>query len=308
MLPYFGFPDPDEDQDQNVARANEQVIQARGALRHYHDLLKGPTLFDQLYLIGDFPFSMIDRHSKGSGDQRNPALFSEFLAASAGAAFFRRDRVDEEDVVPNEVLVSARENKNAIHWRDLPPIQQGEDDKARRALHESVSQFLRFAVAFKHWKSHFASSENRKRVASRGWYNRQGLPQVDWENASPSTALDNLERSIDHALRWFAMIQAYATRSQEAVFDLWRVSGVLDTPVLFDQPHRDPLIKDELTSREYSDLYVNVAQKYAQKKDADMPNTSTFADYLDGYEVENDHTSMARMIAALYSFSQVRPL
>ncbi|MEO0642874.1 MAG: tubulin-like doman-containing protein [Pseudomonadota bacterium] len=303
MLPYFGFPDPNDEQDQNVARANQQLVQSRGALRHYFELLKGPTLFDQLYLIGDFPFSMIDHHSKGSGDQRNPALFPELLGASSTAAFFNRDT--PEDPVPNEVRVAARKEARALGWHDLPAIEAGNDDAAQRKMHEAVSQFLRFAVALKYWKTLFSTSKARDRYQGRPWYRRQELDDIDWETASPSTALEALQRSVDHALRWCRMIEAYATRDQESTFELWRIPGTLVSPVLFEQPNQDPAVSEELSGGDYQDAYEVVARKY-MRNDDDMPDDAALAEYLTEWDLEQEHALMGRMVAALYHFSQVR--
>lgn len=310
MLPYFGFPDPSEDQEQNVARAHEQQMQARGALRHYQHLLgdsrqgDGQHIFDQLFLIGWNPFFKIDVHSKGSGTQRNPALLPEFLAAAAAARFFATERLPDDEVTQN-IIVSARENLKTISWSDMPAITPNEED--RNALHEHVSRFLRFAAAFKFWKPQIGDPSRRRALQKDQWFKTQQLNQIDWQSDSPSQALDYLENVIDSTLSWFAAIDAYARRDADNDFRLWRVGQPIVAEVEFDRLDLDPRVATELTASGFERSFNSIAQKYAENDDA-MPTHVDLADYLTEYEVEKDHQKMGRFIAALYNFSDIHPV
>lgn len=310
MLPYFGFPDPSEDQDQNVARAHEQQMQARGALQHYQHLLghknreAGEHIFDQLFLIGWNPFFSLDVHSKGAGSQRNPALLPEFLAAAAAARFFGSNRLPDAEVTQN-ITVSAREHADRITWADIPSITSSDTD--RRSLHEHISRFLRFAVAFKFWKPQIDDPAKRDAVRKMKWFKAQHLDAIDWKADSPSQALEDLEKVIDNALRWFASIDAYSGRDADHKFGLWRVGKPLVSEVDFKRMDADPTVSRELSYAEYEKLFNHVGQKYDDKDD-DMPNPVDLADYLTDYELEMQHAKMGRFIAALYHFSDVRPI
>jgi len=307
MLPYFGFPDPSEDEEQNVARAHEQVLQARGALRHYEHMLGDPKgegeqqhIFDQLFLLGWSPFFRIDVHSKGSGTQRNPALLPEFLAASAAAKFFTTNELPNKEVT-QDITVCARGNFLDVCWSDIPSITENDGD---RNLHEMVSNFLRFAVAFKFWKPQIDDPRKRKELSRQRWFKTQQLDNVNWEEDSPSQALDDIETMINLALGWFASIDAYARRDSDNSFNLWRVGHPLVQEIAFDRLDLDPFVTSGLGSEEYRHLFDSVAAKFVEQDD-DMPNVVSLADNLTDREVDGHHLKMGRFIAALYKFSQI---
>ncbi len=163
MQPYFWFPDPGNGDEPNVARAHEQKMQAKGALEHYARLLgpHGEDLFDHLYLVGwNRPFR-IDRHNSGLGAQRNPALFPEFLAATAAMRFFAT-QWDADAPATQEILESARAEDHLFEWPEIPPIWDQPDSK--QALHQQIGQFLRFATAFKFWKPQISDDRQRRRL------------------------------------------------------------------------------------------------------------------------------------------------
>ena len=307
MQPYFWFPDPGDDQDQNVARAHEQAIQSSGALRHYHQLLgdRGQHLFDQLYMVGWDPFFSIDKHAKGLIDQRNPALLPELVAASAAVRFFTHP-VDPQAPQQQKVFESARRDRLTVGWADIPAI--GDDVDSRKALHRQFAQFLRFAVAFKFWKPQIDDEASRMKVRGDKWYKAQQLNQINWDSGSPSAALDSLEAVLDNVLSWSAAIEAYATRDPDHTFDLWRVRvPLLTEPVDYTTPHKDLKIVTGLSGADYNQLFSSIVHTYADE-DAAMPDTATLADYLTNMTVEGAHIDMGRFIAALYHFSDIRPV
>lgn len=305
MQPYFWFQDPGKEQDQNVARAHEQAIQARGALQHYHHLLgeRGQHLFDQLYLVGWHPYFQIDSHAKGLAAQRNPALLPEFVAAAAAARFFSTDRKADEPL-DQQILESAREDRDAVNWPDIPAIG---DEASSKALHRQVAQFLRFAVAFKFWKPQIEDESSRKSLKGDRWFKAQQLDLIDWVNNSPSSGLDQLESVLSNALGWCAAIEAYARRNPDHRFNLWQVGVPLVEQLDFAEPAKDPKVAKGLSEGAYKQLFSSIVHKYADE-DGAMPDTAALADYLTDATVEGKHTNMGRFIAALYHFSDIRQI
>lgn len=310
MLPYFRFPDPGEDQDQNVARANEQQAQARGALLHYQHMLgdggneEGEHIFDQLTLVGWSPPFKIDVHSKGTGTQRNPALLPELLAACAAMHFFRSGALDNGDG-DQMITVSARRDEKAVGWPDIPSVTENVSEQ--RYLQEAVARFLRFAAAFKYWKPQIADPNKRKGLQRDRWYKAQGLDQIGWQDDSPAQALDDLENLVDMALGWCAAIDAYARRDADNRFGLWNVGEPLVERIAFDRIDEDPRVTPALTDDQFRRVFNAIAMKYSDI-DEDMPNEAKLADYLTEYALEGQHEKMGRFIAALYNFSDVRPI
>lgn len=310
MLPYFRFPDPGEEQDQNVARANEQQAQARGALLHYQHMLgdggneEGQHIFDQLSLVGWSPPFKIDVHSKGTGTQRNPALLPEMLAACAALHFFGTGALGSGDG-EQTIAVSARRHEKEFGWPDIPPVTKDASDQ--RHLQEAVARFLRFAAAFKYWKPQIADPGLRKRLQRDRWYRAQGLDQIGWQDDSPAQALDDLERVIDMALGWCAAIDAYARRDADNRFALWNVGEPLVERIAFGRIDQDPQVTSALSDDGFKRVFNMIAAKYSDN-DEDMPNEAKLADYLTEYQLDGQHEKMGRFIAALYNFSDVRPI
>jgi hypothetical protein len=303
MLPYFGFPDPSDDQNQNVARAHEQLLQARGALRHYQRMLTEQRIFNQLYLVGWDPFFRLDYHQDGGGDQLNPALLPEMLAATAAASFFTKERLPDSDDI-QEIQISARKDKPQINWPDIPAIGDG----GSRELHGKIAQYLRFAAAFKFWYSNFADEDSRKGVTKQKWYKVQQLDEIDWLKDSPTTALSHLNASLDDFLIWCQAIESYARRDPSFSFNLWNVDALVG-PVDFENPNNLPEAEKFLTAQEYKIVFDRIAQKFDQGEKA-MPNTANMASNLsdDTLVLEGDHRQMAHMIVALYAYSSVHEI
>lgn len=310
MLPYFRFPDPGEDQDQNVARANEQQAQARGALLHYQHMLgdggkeDGEHIFDQLTLVGWSPPFKIDVHSKGTGTQRNPALLPELLAASAAMRFFQFGAFNNGEG-GQMIAVSARRDEKATVWPDIPSVT--DDVSQQRHLQEAVARFLRFAAAFKYWKPQISDPSKRKRLQRDRFYKTQGLDQIGWQDDSPAQALDDLESLIDKALGWCAAINAYAQRDADNRFGLWNVGEPLVERIAFNRIDDDPKVTTALSDDQFRRVYNSIVMKYSDI-DEDMPNEANLADYLTEYTLDGQHEKMGRFIAALYNFSDVRPI
>ncbi len=299
MLPYFGFPDPDEDENQNVARANEQLMQSRGALRHYENMLSSQHIFDQLYLIGWSPFFVMDYHQPGAGDQRNPALLPEMLAATAVHKFFTAPAAPDAEGV-QQINVSARANERALTWPDIPAM----GTNGSREFHEKFGQFLRFATAFKYWKAHLDDDSSRKAVRKQAWYKAQGLDQLDWQNNSPSENIARLDLVVDDFIRWCAAMEAYARKDANFTFNLWNVMGMVKG-VDFKRPNQDAEVAISLSDDDYAQFFESVVSKHGTSDDP-MPDSAELADGLTEDSFEDEHDGMGSMIAALYTYSSVK--
>lgn len=310
MLPYFRFPDPAEGQDQNVARANEQQAQARGALLHYDHMLgdggneAGEHIFDQLTLVGWSPPFDIKVHSKGTGTQRNPALLPELFAACAAMHFFRTGALDNGDA-DQMIAVSARRDEKSVSWSDIPSVTKSASEQ--RFLQESMARFLRFAAAFKYWKPQISDPNKRKGLQRDPWYKTQGLDAIAWQDDSPAQALDDLENVVNMALGWCAAIDAYARADADNRFGLWNVGEPLVERIAFDKIDEDPRVTQALTDDQFKRTFNTIAMKYSDI-DEDMPNEAKLADYLTKHTPKEQHEKMGRFIAALYKFSDVHPM
>ncbi len=298
MLPYFGYPDPDDDQNQNVARANEQLMQSRGALRHYQKMLSSQHIFDQLYLIGWSPFFVMDYHRPGAGDQRNPALLPEMFAARAIARFFEQPHSGDDKAV-QQIMVSARDSETKIGWPDIPAASDAENKK----FYKQVGQFLRFAAAFKYWKSHLDDESSRKAVRKQPWYKMQGLGALDWQNESPSAPLKLLDTCIDDVIRWCAMMETYVRKASGSSFNLWHV-GDMTEAIDLEHPNRDPDVHYSLSDALYSRTFDGMVSRHGAS-DAAMPDAANLADGLTDSYFEG-HKGVGGFIAALYYFSSVQ--
>jgi hypothetical protein len=222
MLPYFGFSPPSADQGSvaNVARTEELIMQARGALKYYDALFKQERVFYELYLVGWDRMFELGYHSPGAKDQANPPLPPELVGSMAISRFFEPTHEVSTDNT-NPVFVSARADSDRLQWSDLPSPIEAEPD----APYEALGGMLRFAVAWKHWAPVVTARRNAlsKLVGSDPWYKAQGVNQVDFQRASPEQETTALSQYTDSLLTWASAIQGYADRARLG-FSLWRTN------------------------------------------------------------------------------------
>jgi hypothetical protein len=117
VLPYFGFiPTLAEEQSHKVyARSDEFLLNTEAALRYYANQAK--EIFDNIYLLGNEALSNV-KFSIGRNSQRNEPHFIELYAALATRHFLYSPKSPEK----GEVVLISRQMSGALHWGDLPDI------------------------------------------------------------------------------------------------------------------------------------------------------------------------------------------
>jgi hypothetical protein len=242
MLPYFRF-DPPADEQANVARSEDLLPQTRGALRYYASLEK-ERVFDELLMVGWDTFFNLGYHRHGTGDQRNPALVPELIAAMGACRF-----LNPEHKPVGRVVVTARDSTDKIVWGDVPsPLAD------RDAPYQKLGKQLRFAAAWKHWSPILAKEPPAWRNAFRkhAWYKRFGLHEIDYDQAPPAETIRSLNRYIDDFIEWAASMQVYA--SQGALrFDLWDVQSMLAGAADYANPQHPVIPRAQLGEPEYGE-------------------------------------------------------
>ena len=300
MLPYFGFAAPAEEQGStaNVARAEELIMQARGALKYYDVLFRQEHVFDELYLVGWDRMFELGYHSAGAKDQANPPLAPELVGAMAVSRFFEPSHTVADESA-NPVFVSARADGDKLQWSDLPsPIDSQPD-----APHDALGGMLRFAVAWKHWAPVVTARRNAlsKLVGSDPWYKAQGVNQVDFQRQPPEQEVAALSQYTDALLTWASSIQGYADRARLG-FSLWRTNdftafnpGNPQNPLTLNQPAGD--------EARYGAAFNNILP---QRDAGDAPPTAAALLMRLNAETLPDTTQkgLGRFVAALRAFSE----
>jgi hypothetical protein len=105
------------------------------------------ALFDQLYVVGLHPETVIPAEMAGGGKgQINPGLLPELIAGLGGAQFFLDTR-SERDVQTSRraIFVCGRDKPDVVTWDDLPiaDLQTGPNDPR-----DLLIGLARFAVAY----------------------------------------------------------------------------------------------------------------------------------------------------------------
>ena len=275
MLPYFGFSSPKTGQSTNVAYTEELVQQTQVALEYYHRLIdeaqnSGHRLFDDLYVVGWSPFVTLDYHAAGKGDQLNPPLLPEMLAAAAALRFFATNEKPDRQR-KTRVLSSARKAETAFEWSDVPPI----DPEARNPLQPAfkLAQYLRFLYAW-HYEFRPDIERQRKAVLGRDAWFKNHFNANDFKGETPLTqSITAIDNWVETSLRWAAALAFWSSRN--CAFKPWG-HGVLtnaENPVpnqLF--PVRSPAekqkngfdalvsaVEGEMTT--FADLYNRMSDK-----------------------------------------------
>ncbi len=301
MLPYFSFDAPETEAGKagNVAKSEELLLNSKEALKFYHNLFRHEQIFDELYLVGwDRPFNL-GYHSAGAGDQKNPALVPELIAALGACRFFH-PTYNPADGVANNVFASAREDARRIGWSDLP----SPDPQAKDAAFEKLGQLLRFAVAWKRWHGILAAPKGMlaKRFTTDAWYRMQGLDQVDFKKQPPTDEVARLSSYLDNLLEWAATMQVYAER-ERLEFKLWRIDDLLARTPDFASPQSSVEIHGGLEDHAFGDAF----EKLIVEKEAGLglPNANSLLTNFNTVRVNGDHKGLGRAVAALHQFSTV---
>ncbi len=299
MLPYFGFEPPEEDQGHasNVARTEQLLLQSREALRYYHTLFSQEAVFDQLYFVGWEPYFQFRYHKAGSGEQSNPALLPEVIAA-LGVCRFLTQPQSAADGAANEVLVSARQEASSVTWADLPSPDPSRPDEP----YHRFGQMLRFATAWKHWGG--VVGERRNKIATflqnDPWYKKQGLDSVDFNKAPPEAEIRKLNEYLDHFLTWTSSIQYYA-KASGLRFDLWNTRGTVKH-INEISPNKDFIVlRTDLREDEYPKAFDEILVKKATANQP--PGSSALTKSLNEEPFEGNHNGVGRVVAAIHAYS-----
>jgi hypothetical protein len=118
MLRYFDLRDPGRFKPADHSRT-------RAALTYYAREMApdgSDALFDQLYLVGLHPETMIPAEMSGGGKgQINPCLLPELIAGLGGAQFFLDARIGREAPTSRRaIFVCGRDRPDVVTWDDLP--------------------------------------------------------------------------------------------------------------------------------------------------------------------------------------------
>lgn len=217
MLPYFGFREPN-DTSANVIKTAELLPQARIAIDYYDKLLKQEGVFDDLYIAGWDEVTTLNYHEPGRGEQRNPALLPELIAAMGVLDFFTSPMNEQRQ----QPLLAARAQASAVRWADLP---------GRSALRDSLftrmAQALRFSVL---WRNMVEPGVDDRAVALpfgaaqiRSPWIRRLAAGTDWQGETAELRKD-LEIYTSQLLKWAAALRLYSGIAQ---FGLWDPGSLL---------------------------------------------------------------------------------
>jgi hypothetical protein len=299
MLPYFGFAPPADDKgaQANVARAEDLILQARGALKYYDSLFKQERVFDELYLVGWDRLFELGYHSPGAKDQANPPLPPELIGALAVCRFFQPTHHVSSDEI-NPAFVSARNDSATLDWSDLPsPIEEEQD-----APYVKLGRMLRFAVAWKHWGPVVTTRRSafRNLVGSDPWYKVQGVNLVDFQRQAPEKEVAALGQYTESLLTWAAAVQGYADRARLG-FSLWRTN---DFSTFNAENPQDPVTLDLPVDDEarYGNSFNNILP---QRESGDAAPTAAALLMRLSTEPLDDPSQkgLGRFVSALHAFS-----
>lgn len=293
MLPYFRFSAPD-DIEANVAKTEDLLPQTRGALRYYAALLEREAVFDELFLVGWNPSFDLGYHQPGTGEQRNPALLPELIAALGSARF-----LDPNHAPSRKVLLSAREAIDRITWSDLPsPLSSSPD-----LPYEAIGRHLRFTAAWKLWKPILLREEWNADYRHYNWFKKQKLSEVDFANHPGSNSLEALDDYLELSSKWLASIKAYAQK-QDLSWSLWNTDPIVDGEAHFDTPTDPILLKEKLTDKE---LHAGWPRLVESLSGAEPLSSASDLHYRMNTEVmEGQFAGLGQFMGSLHDFCRVR--
>jgi hypothetical protein len=206
MLPYFAFADP-ADEHANVVTSSQLLPQARVAVDYYQRLLRQERVFDRLYVCGWDSMFQLGYHEAGRGDQRNPPLPPELLAALGAADFFT---IASDEIVEAEPLTAARRSATSFGWQDLPVR-----DDLRSKLYDQFGGALRFALW---WRYRVEPAIDDRGIFGIRWLKRLAAG-TDWQTGTPQARI-RIDDYAGNLLRWASAMRLFS-KSAVGEFSLW---------------------------------------------------------------------------------------
>jgi hypothetical protein len=286
MLPYFGFRDPD-DSGANVITTSQLLPQARVAVNYYDRLIEQEGVFDHLYISGWDEMITLNYHEPGRGEQRNPALLPELVAALGVVDFFTADKIEPRA----QPMMAARRSAGAMGWADLPV-----SDGLRRTVFERLAQALRFAVVWRNMAEP-GMDDRKSGLLSRtpeirsSWI-RKLTQGTDWQGAT-ATLRDDLKLLTGELVKWAGNLRLFAPLRVE----LWNPE-----PLLARNDRSQPQNPIDLhVSRSETETNSDVTQIVlpADPKQLPVDSSRIFAD-LNEDSVHGKSRGLGRLIAAVH--------
>ncbi|HYE51708.1 MAG TPA: hypothetical protein VEB20_19090 [Azospirillaceae bacterium] len=203
LLPYFGYTDPDDDEQVVAARSAAFLSQSQGALRYYHQTLagSGKPIFDSMTVLGWPRPIQLEGFDIGGQGQSNPPMAPELLAALACLDFFS----DPEPEPRAGVRLLAADETKPLGWSDLPSVP-GTTGEPERSVKDLLGGLVRFAAAY-HRLYYPALRRGRSRDMDRQSWLRAYFGGVDLDGDAMQKPLARLDDYCADLLRWAGSIQ-----------------------------------------------------------------------------------------------------
>lgn len=290
MLPYFGFRDPDES-GANVITTAQLLPQARVAVNYYDRLIEQEGVFDHLYIAGWDKVINLDYHEPGRGEQRNPALLPELVAAMGVADFFTLKAIEPQ----RQPMMAARRAADALTWGDLPI-----SDAQRRTVFERLAQALRFAVVWRNIAEPGMNNRKKRNILSRteeivsDWI-RPLTEGTDWQGAT-ATLRDDLKALTGGMIEWAASLRLFVPSGLQ--MELWNPETLI-AKIDLNKP-QEPFELHALRSEYETDGDVSRIVLPADESETPADGKAVYAMLHEDQRGHGTSTGLGRLIAAVH--------
>lgn len=288
MLPYFGFRDPEE-REANVITTAQLLPQARVAVNYYDRLIEQEGVFDHLYIAGWDKVISLNYHEPGRGEQRNPALLPELIAAMGVADFFTLGTIEPQ----RQPMMAARRNGAELTWGDLPI-----SDAQRRTVFERLAQALRFSVVWRNIAEP-GMNDRRKGFLSRTeeiqspWIRRL-TEGTDWQGVTAALR-DDLRSLTGGMIEWATSLRLFVPAGLR--MQLWNPEPLMSR-IETSKPQSPFALHDLRSEHETDD---DVTRIVIPAEEAELPTAgSVIFDALNAETRHGKSTGLGRLIAAVH--------
>lgn len=288
MLPYFRFGEP-ADASANVITSAQLLPQARVALEFYQSLIHQEAVFDHLYITGWDEMFDLGYHEPGRGEQRNPPLLPELVAALAAVDFFD----PEQNIVPTQQpIVAARRDQQAFDWDDLPA-----SPRIKQLLDTRFGGALRFAVWWYYRVEPALDVRGLFGGITQGWLKKLA-GDTDWQRGTPE-ARKNLQEYCSLLLDWASAMQLLSN-ARLGRFGLW------DTAPFRTADPKKPTKPIELRSERSEEESRDDLTKVLRPRDLQKPPVDAqvvFSDLHSDLKV-GESQGLGRLVAGVHHATQ----